>query len=716
MRKNGRMLFGAALLLTLLVLFSATAFAAGGFAERLGQVVASAPIADRSSVWRYYSDGAAKQGAGNYSGAVNSYAAALKYFAAHSEPGNDANEINAYRQIAECYGAAAEYGMASAAWSAAARRCEAYIAAHPNEPGKIEEQIGYERNAAALSSVSQLYLKTSDPTQGSGTYFGVSGEPVNGIVMGAYAEGDGNVHDAYGAKRYWDEYPSVTGVDTGIFLLYLDYGMPLSSYESHVSAARTKGFAIELALQPNGGLDAVRDDAYLRRLAKDVAESGVQFYIRFAGEMNDPSGGNSWYTTDTAKYICAFRTVAGVFHTDAPTAAMVWSPNFYPSYNIADYYPGDEYVDIVGVSLYMSYRPELNPLGNGVENRRWIDLMEPIYELYGDRKPIMISEGAVCLAAADGSDLSDFAAEQLEDLFRYLPIRYPNVKFIVWFDTNDVVGNDAYSAITSNQTVLDAYRQAVRNNPSMVSAVDAPAAPVYYGKLGSGSDIVDGPATLCSYVKGVEPIASVVYESNGVKLAESKTAPYEVTVDFSAFRGQTVPITVRSYYANGALAGVETFTLNVAGTPDRGTAYARSQTVELDGRSVTLPAYALKDARGYETNYVKLRDLASLMNGTAAQFNVNWDGAVNIAARTAYVPNGSEMTTPFSGDRVYRNNTAVIRINGAAVDLQGIVLTDDAGGGYTYFKLRDIGKALGFNVGWSGARGIYIESSRSYTG
>ena len=51
-------------------------------------------------------------------------------------------------------------------------------------------------------------------------------------------------------------------------------------------------------------------------------------------------------------------------------------------------------------------------------------------------------------------------------------------------------------------------------------------------------------------------------------------------------------------------------------------AYASTQTVTIDGAPVELPAYALLDENGYATNYVKLRDVASLLNGTAAQFEV----------------------------------------------------------------------------------------------
>ena len=35
--------------------------------------------------------------------------------------------------------------------------------------------------------------------------------------------------------------------------------------------------------------------------------------------------------------------------------------------------------------------------------------------------------------------------------------------------------------------------------------------------------------------------------------------------------------------------------------------------------------------------------------------------------------------------------------------------------GSNYFKLRDLGRALDFNVGWSAEQGMYVESDQSYT-
>lgn len=144
-------------------------------------------------------------------------------------------------------------------------------------------------------------------------------------------------------------------------------------------------------------------------------------------------------------------------------------------------------------------------------------------------------------------------------------------------------------------------------------------------------------------------------------------------------------------------------------------AYAATQTVDLDGQSVSLPCYALKDGQGNMTNYIRLRDLAVLLKDTTAKFQVGWDGKVSLSTHTAYTPDGSELKTPFTGDRVYEPAAASTFVDGKAANLAAFTLKDDAGGGYTYYQLRDLGRALGFNVGWTAQRGMFVETGKPYS-
>ncbi len=140
-------------------------------------------------------------------------------------------------------------------------------------------------------------------------------------------------------------------------------------------------------------------------------------------------------------------------------------------------------------------------------------------------------------------------------------------------------------------------------------------------------------------------------------------------------------------------------------------AYASTQTVDIDGKAVEFQMYSIKDANGNDTNYVKVRDVALALDGTAAQFNVGWDGNINLETGKAYTTrNGQENSTPYSGDQPFACATSATNVDGEIANLTAFVITDAGGSGSTYYKLRDLGAALGFTVDWSVDRGIYIET------
>ncbi len=64
----------------------------------------------------------------------------------------------------------------------------------------------------------------------------------------------------------------------------------------------------------------------------------------------------------------------------------------------------------------------------------------------------------------------------------------------------------------------------------------------------------------------------------------------------------------------------------------------------------------------------------------------------------------------YSGNQPFKATTAYTYVDGDVADLTAFVITDASGNGSTYYKLRDLGEALGFTVDWSGERGIYIET------
>ncbi len=134
-----------------------------------------------------------------------------------------------------------------------------------------------------------------------------------------------------------------------------------------------------------------------------------------------------------------------------------------------------------------------------------------------------------------------------------------------------------------------------------------------------------------------------------------------------------------------------------------------TQTVNVDGKNVEFAMYALE---GGSVNYIRARDLAALLNGTAAQFEVGWDQYVQLTSKTPYT--GSADKAPLTAEMPYTDYSYdPTFVDGKAVFMDAIQM-EYGGGGYTYYKLRDLAQALDFNVGWSAEKGVYVETDKPY--
>lgn len=144
-----------------------------------------------------------------------------------------------------------------------------------------------------------------------------------------------------------------------------------------------------------------------------------------------------------------------------------------------------------------------------------------------------------------------------------------------------------------------------------------------------------------------------------------------------------------------------------------------NQTTVLDGQEVIFNTYILRDERGFEVNFVKLRDVAYVLNGTAAQFNVDWrNNAIRLEPKSPYTtPNGAEMTVPSVISAPAQTSVTPVLTDGYTAPLEAFLLTDANDGGHNYFKLRDIGKVAGFDVRWDDAKEcIVITTTKPYSG
>ena len=141
------------------------------------------------------------------------------------------------------------------------------------------------------------------------------------------------------------------------------------------------------------------------------------------------------------------------------------------------------------------------------------------------------------------------------------------------------------------------------------------------------------------------------------------------------------------------------------------------QNIIIDGEEVVLNTYILRDAQGFDVNFVKLRDVAYLLNKTKANFNVDWrNNAIRLDKRKEYTTqNGAELTVPTVVSAPTKTSITPVLTDGVTAPLEAFLLIDDNGGGHNYFKLRDIGKVAGFNVEWDSEKScIVVTTTESY--
>lgn len=197
-------------------------------------------------------------------------------------------------------------------------------------------------------------------------------------------------------------------------------------------------------------------DAYIDAWAVGLARYGQPVYLRFAHEMN-----GDWYPwgagvngNTTMDYVTAWRYVHGRFAAArAYNVRWVWTPMVWQSISLADVYPGDAYVDWIGLDGYNwgTVAPSWRTPGW----QSFADVFERDYQSLAalTSKPIMIAETA---SAEEGGD----KAIWISDAFNVqLPRNFPRVRAVVWFNFN----KETDWRIDSSPAALQAFFVAVHS-------------------------------------------------------------------------------------------------------------------------------------------------------------------------------------------------------------------------------------------------------------
>lgn len=234
-------------------------------------------------------------------------------------------------------------------------------------------------------------------------------------------------------------------------------------------AIRTRGATPMISWEPSAGpvedrswslrtiLDG-RHDRYIKRWVRDVAAWGHVLYVRPMYEMNGwwapwcaYANGNS-----PREFVAAWRHIVDLADdAGATNIRWVWSPNVDNDdlgVPFADLYPGDRYVDWVGLDGFNR--------GTSWSSTRWQSLIDifsvsirHVREL--TQKPLMIAE-------TGSSEVGGDKAAWIRKGLARLPEDLPEVRAVIWFNKDELsVGIDW--RVNSSHAALKAFRDLARS-------------------------------------------------------------------------------------------------------------------------------------------------------------------------------------------------------------------------------------------------------------
>ena len=289
--------------------------------------------------------------------------------------------------------------------------------------------------------------------------------PDAGLTWGIYDWGVPESYDEHfrGIERTLDH-------KFEILLKYSNLSRDLAPVEAALKNAAAEGRTLELTLQtsvePLGGnmmlnvLDG-KYDYYLGMYAQAVAKNGKPVLFRLCNEMN-----GDWCiysaavnSKDAELYVEFYRYIYRIFEKYGALAntIWVWNPNerSYPDFgwnHALCYYPGDEYVDVVGLTGYNNgtYYASV-----GERWRSFYEIYDGLYWQYDAwfSQPMMITEFA---CSSYGGDKAAWVEHMLNRIGNY-----PGIKAAVWWDGCDWDENGNISRpyfIDDNAGVLAHFR------------------------------------------------------------------------------------------------------------------------------------------------------------------------------------------------------------------------------------------------------------------
>lgn len=129
-------------------------------------------------------------------------------------------------------------------------------------------------------------------------------------------------------------------------------------------------------------------DSNMRGICQVFGNLQSPVSIRWGHEMETRDGQFIWSAWNPSNYIASYKRMIDICRNEAPKINVIWSPVGLA--NARDYYPGDDYVDLVGVSIFGYEAWEKAIIGNA---RSFTEILTERYDNVKEfGKPVVVAE------------------------------------------------------------------------------------------------------------------------------------------------------------------------------------------------------------------------------------------------------------------------------------------------------------------------------------
>ncbi len=529
----------------------------------------------------------------------------------------------------------------------------------------------------------ELYVEGAPETA---PYYGAKLEPIGGTYFGIITENSGFVNNASSYLTYFD-----------MDMRQTDIYYPANNIIKSSNAVVTIGYTVNSL----GNVDYNT----VKTALDTLASYNKPMFIRFANEMNVSTLGDN-----PTLYVDVFQRVADMIH-QYPNFAVVWSPNDMGALDrpFEYFYPGDQYVDWIGVSSYMKkyFQGRQDTLDKEARyfmtgDYAWTtNALKPIIKFMQDNninKPIMISEGGVATENNYGENLESWATPRFRNMYYNTIMKYPQVKLINYFNTCRLYENEKFYVSDSHTSgaVDKPYAMNILSEASDCGAYikqGAAKSEFVFQRADAGSTLSANNGVVNVYTLAhipSKPFLTVNYTIDGTWYHSSQAAPYTCGINMNILSDgeHTLQISAEGiskeykFYKSGNA-------LRFGAYPE-GVAASDEIKISVNGNMLSFGANDAKPVIVDGRTLVPLRAIFEALN-----VNVSWDGATKTVTA-----NGRDKTISLT----IGVNQLIVNGVSTPIDVPAMIIADR-----TMVPARAIAQSLGCTVAWlAGERTVVI--------